>query len=103
MREPLLEAFVPTAVLLGHAAGSDYCAERLSCDILEAGGCCSSWAAPYQRASNSRRAAKDYQAIFYKSPLADEAKPAALRKSQVMHALGKEYTYPGVEMQGAAR
>src|SRR5205807_7581141 len=53
----------------------------------------------YQAGHQLARAAKDYQTVFYKYPLADEAKPAGSALSQGMHALGKEYVYPSVEMQ----
>ena len=98
MREPLLEAFAPTAVMLGHAqeaidALNDYAATTAKPGLLLERG------RAYQAAHQLPRAAKDYQTIFYKFPLADEAKPAGSALSQVMHALGKEYPYPGVEMQ----
>jgi len=98
MREPLLEALAPTAVLLGHAqdaidALNAYPATSSKQGLLLERG------RAYQAAHQLARAAKDYQAIFYKSPLADEAKPAGSALSQVMHALGREYPYPGVEMQ----
>src|SRR6266851_322222 len=98
MREPLLEAFAPTAVLLGHA--------QEAIDTLNAYPATSSKstllyerAHAYQAAHQLSRAAKDYQTVFYKFPLADEAKPAGSALSQLMHALGKEYPYRGVEMQ----
>jgi soluble lytic murein transglycosylase len=98
MREPLLEAFAPTAVLLGH---SQEAIDAL--DAYPATGSKSTLlferAHAYQAAHQLARAAKDYQTVFYKYPLADEAKPAGSALSQVMHALGKEYVYPGVEMQ----
>ena len=98
MREPLLEAFAPTAVLLGHAQ------EAIDAlDAYPATGSKSTLlferAHAYQAAHQLARAAKDYQTVFYKYPLADEAKPAGSALSQVMHGLGKEYVYPGVEMQ----
>jgi soluble lytic murein transglycosylase len=98
IREQVLEAFGPTAVQLGHA--------QEAIDALE--GYSSTGSKPtllfdrahaYQAAHQLARAAKDYQTVFYKYPLADEAKPASSALSQVMHALGKEYVYPGVEMQ----
>jgi len=98
MREQVLEAFAPTAVQLGHA---DEAVDALNAYspttskpalLLER-------ARAYQAARQLPRAAKDYQTIFYKSPLADEAKPAGSALSQLTHALGKEYPYPGVEMQ----
>src|SRR5260370_34563998 len=98
MREQVLEAFAPTAVQLGHT--------QEAIDALEA----YSGTTPkptllfdrghaYQTAHQLARAAKDYQAVFYKYPLADEAKPAGSVLSQLVHALGKECPYPGVEMQ----
>ncbi len=98
MREPLLDAFAPTAVQLGHA--------QEAIDALDAYSGTASKptllyerAHAYQAAHQLPRAAKDYQTVFYKFPLADEAKPAASALSQLMHALGKEYAYPGVELQ----
>jgi soluble lytic murein transglycosylase len=98
MREPLLEAIAPVAVLLGHP--------QEAIDALNAYAGTTSKpslllerARAYQSAHQLPRAAKDYQTIFYKSPLADEAKPAGAALTQLMHALGKEYSYPGVEMQ----
>src|SRR5262249_889084 len=45
------------------------------------------------------RAAKDYQTLFYKYPLSDEAKPAGAALPGLQKNLGREYPYPGVEMQ----
>ena len=53
----------------------------------------------YKIVRQTARAAKDYQTLFYKYPLADEAKPAGAALPQLMKQLGKEYPYPGVEMQ----
>jgi len=98
MREPFLEAFAPTAVLLGHA--------QEAIEALDAYSATSSKstllyerAHAYQGAHQLARAAKDYQTVFYKYPLSDESKPAGSALSQMMHALGKEYVYPGVELQ----
>jgi soluble lytic murein transglycosylase len=98
MREQLLEAFAPTAVQLGHS--------QEAIDALDAYSATASKptllyerAHAYQAAHQLPRAVKDYQTIFYKFPLADEAKPAGSALSQIMHALGKEYAYPGVELQ----
>ncbi len=98
MREQLLEAFAPTAVQLGHS--------QEAIDALDAYSATTSKptllyerAHAYQSAHQLLRAAKDYQTVFYKFPLADEAKPAGSALSQLMHALGKEYVYPGVELQ----
>ena len=98
MREQVLESFAPPAVQLGHA--------QEAIEVLEAYPGTSSKptlllerARAYQAAHQLARAAKDYQTIFYKFPLADEAKPAGSALSQLTHALGKEYPYPGVELQ----
>jgi soluble lytic murein transglycosylase len=98
MREPLLELFAPTAVQLGHPqeaidALNAYPATSSKSNLLLERG------RAYQSAHQLPRAAKDYQTIFYKFPMSDEAKPAGSALTQVMHALGKEYTYPGVELQ----
>jgi soluble lytic murein transglycosylase len=98
LREQLLQSFAPTAVQTGHA--------QEAIDALNAYAATSSRpellierARAYQAAHQLPRAAKDYQTIFYKFPLADEAKPAGAALTPIMHALGKEYSYPGVEMQ----
>src|SRR6184192_2717036 len=98
IREQVLEAFGPTAVQLGHP--------QEAIEELEAYSAATSKptlffdrAHAYQAAHQLARAAKDYQTVFYKYPLADEAKPAGSALSQGMHALGKEYVYPSVEMQ----
>jgi soluble lytic murein transglycosylase len=98
MREQLLEAFAPVAVQLRHTeeaidALNAYSATTSKPTLLLERG------RAYQAAHQLARAAKDYQIIFYKFPLADEAKPAGAALSQLTHALGKEYPYPGVEMQ----
>ena len=53
----------------------------------------------YKLARQTARAAKDYQTIFYKFPLSDEAKVAAGALPQLIRSLSKEYPYPGVELQ----
>src|SRR5207244_12721931 len=98
MREQLLEAFAPTAVQVGHAQEAIDALDAYSGTISKP-TLLYERAHAYQTAHQLARAAKDYQAVFYKYPLADEAKPAGSALSQVMHALGKEYAYPGVEMQ----
>ncbi|HEY6944965.1 MAG TPA: transglycosylase SLT domain-containing protein [Candidatus Acidoferrum sp.] len=98
LHEQLLQSLAPTAVQLGHP--------QEAIDALNAYAATSSRpellierARAYQAAHQLPRAAKDFQTIFYKYPLADEAKPAGAALTPLMHALGKEYSYPGVEMQ----
>ena len=98
MREQLLEAFAPTAVQVGHAQEAIDALDAYSGTISKP-TLLYERAHAYQTAHQLARAAKDYQAVFYKYPLADEAKPAGSALSQLMHALGKEYVYPGVELQ----
>ena len=97
-RESLLEALAEVAVTMGHPQEAIDALEGYSGTtsksnlLLERGHA-------YQAAHQLARAAKDYQTIFYKMPLTDEAKPAGTSMTQMMRALGKEYTYPGVELQ----
>ena len=53
----------------------------------------------YEAAHQLTRAAKDYQTIFYKGSQTDEAKPAGASLQKIARAMGKEYPYPGVELQ----
>ena len=98
MREQILEAFAPTAVESGHA--------QEAIDALSAYSVTTSKPAlllerarAYQTAHQFPKAAKDYQTLFYKFPLTDEAKAAGSVLPKISKALGKEYSYPGVEMQ----
>jgi soluble lytic murein transglycosylase len=98
LREQFLQAFAPAAVQTGHAqeaidALNGYTPTSSKPELLI------ERARAYQATHQLPRAAKDYQTIFYKFPLADEAKPASAAMTPIMHALAKEYTYPGVEMQ----
>ena len=98
LREQFLEAFAPTAVQLGHAqeaidALNAYSATPSNSTLLL------ERARAFQAAHQLARAAKDFQSVFYKLPLSDESKPAGLVLTKLTHALGKEYPYPGVEMQ----
>jgi soluble lytic murein transglycosylase len=98
LREQFLEAFAPVAVETGHAQAAIDALDAYSPTpnkpalLLER-------AQAYKAARQFARAAKDYQALFYKNPLSDEAKAAASSLSQVKSALGSEYPYPGVDLQ----
>jgi soluble lytic murein transglycosylase len=98
MKEQFLESYAPTAVELGHAQDA--------IDALSAYPAISAKPAlllerahAYQVAHQLARAAKDYQTLYFKFPLTDEAKPAGIALTQINHAMGTEYPYPGVEMQ----
>jgi len=98
MKEQLLESLAPLATELGHSddaidALNSYMAtdSRPPMLLLRAQA--------YQASHQLGRAAKDYQAIFYKYSQADEAKPAGSALQKILHEMGKEYPYPGVELQ----
>jgi soluble lytic murein transglycosylase len=98
MKEQLLESLAPLATELGRpqdaldALNSYPATGSRSTLLLER-------AQAYQASHQLVRAAKDYQAIFYKSSQSDEAKPAAAALQKIMREMGKEYPYPGVELQ----
>ena len=98
MKEQLLESLAPLATELGRpqdaldALNTYPATGSRSTLLLER-------AQAYQASHQLARAAKDYQAIFYKSSQSDEAKPAAAALQKIMREMGKEYPYPGVELQ----
>jgi len=98
MREQFLEAFAPTAVLLGHAQEAIAALDAYS-GTSSKSTLLFERAHAYEATHQLPRAAKDYQTVFYKYPLADEAPQAGSALTRLMHALGKEYVYPGVELQ----
>ena len=98
MREQFLEAYAPTARDTGHAQEA---IEALNAYpptntrpvlLLER-------AQAYKMAHQLPRAAKDYQTLYYKYPLSDEAKAAATSLPQIARELGREYSSPSPEMQ----
>jgi len=98
MKEQLLDALATVAIEVGKP--------QLAVEALEAYAPTSSKtpllldrAQAYRAARQTARATKDYQTIFYKYPLSDESKVAATALPQLTKALGKEYPYPGVELQ----
>lgn len=98
LKEQLLESLGPLAIETGHP--------QIAVDALEGyPGTVSKTplllirAQAYRATRQFSRAAKDYQTLFYKFPLSDEAKIAGSALPQMMKALGKEYPYPGVELQ----
>ncbi len=98
MREQFLEAFAPTARDTGHAkdaieALNAYAATNTKPALLL------ERAQSYNSARQLSRAAKDYQALYYKYPLSDESKAAASALPQIARQLGSEYASPSVEMQ----
>jgi soluble lytic murein transglycosylase len=98
MKEQLLESFGPLAIELGQPqaaidALNSYSATtgRPALLLLRAQA--------YYALHQLDRAGKDYQAIFYKHSQSDEAKAADGALKKILHEMGKEYPYPGVELQ----
>jgi len=98
IKEQFLESYAPTAVELGHAQDAIEALNAYPSTsakpalLLERAHAC-------QLAHQLPRAAKDYQTLYFKFPLADEAKPAGSALTQISHAMRTEYPYPGVELQ----
>ena len=53
----------------------------------------------YKNLHQFAQAAKDYQTLYYKYPLTDEAKAASTSLAAIAKPLGKEYPFPGPELQ----
>jgi soluble lytic murein transglycosylase len=98
IREQILDVLVPAAIEAGKP--------QLAVEAIEAYPPTSTKppllllrAEAYKSARQTARAAKDYQILFYKYPLSDEAKAAGTVLPSLIKSLGKEYPYPGVELQ----
>jgi soluble lytic murein transglycosylase len=98
MKEQLLESLAPLAVELGQPQAALDALNSYSATtgrptlLLER-------AQAYQALHQLGRAAKDYQAIYYRHSQTDEAKAADAALKKILHEMGKEYPYPGVELQ----
>src|SRR5262249_15476422 len=97
-KEQVLEAFAPLAVEMGKAPAAIDALNSYSPTnskpplLLER-------AHAYQSAGQGPKAVKDYQAIFYKFPLSDEAKPAGSALTALQKQLRSEFPYGTAEMQ----
>ena len=98
IKEQVLDAFAPVAIELGHA--------QTAVDALNAYSATNSKPAllldrahAYQSAGQPAKAVKDYQAIFYKYPLTDEAKAAGSALPGMQKLLRSEFPYGTGEMQ----
>ena len=98
IKEQFLEAYAPLADELGkpqealaalNAYGATGSRPALLLERAQA----------YQAMHQYARAAKDYQTLFYGFPLSDEAKAAGSALTAIAKILGKEYSYPGVELE----
>jgi soluble lytic murein transglycosylase len=98
IKEQLLEAYAPTAVSTGHPqdaldALASYPATGSKPSLLLAR------ARANESAHRFVAAAKDYQALYYKYPLADEAKDAAVALPRLNKQLHNEFPYATAELQ----
>ncbi len=98
IREQILEAYVPTAVSIGHPQDA--------LDALAAyppAGSRPTLLLARARAEESSHkfvpAAKDYQALYYKYPLADESKDAGIALPRLNRQLHSEFPYATGELQ----
>jgi soluble lytic murein transglycosylase len=98
IKEQLVDALTATAIEAGHPS-----------DAVEALNSYSGTASKpallldrahaYQAARQTVRAVKDYQTLFYKYPLSDEAKAAGPALSALQKSLRSEFPYATAEMQ----
>jgi peptidoglycan lytic transglycosylase len=98
IKEQVLEGFVPAAIASGHAQeGLD------ALDTYPATGSNPALLLVRARAYEATRkpvlAVRDYQAIYYKHPLADEAKDAGDALPRLNKQLHSEFPYAGAELQ----
>lgn len=98
MKEQVVEALAITAVELGKPqeaidALDSYSATATKTNLLLAR------AHARQVARQLAKAAADYQTLYYKFPLSDEAKPAGSALPGISRQLGKEYVHPTPDLQ----
>jgi soluble lytic murein transglycosylase len=98
IKEIVLQAYVPTTVEIGHAQDG--------LDALAAYPAATSKPAlllvrarAYESVRKFVPAVKDYQALYYKFPLADEAKDAGVSLTRLSKQLHNEFPYAGAELQ----
>jgi tetratricopeptide (TPR) repeat protein len=98
IKEQVLDALAVTAVETGHAqdaidALTAYSGTATKPALLL------DRAHAYQIAGQTVRAAKDYQVVYYKYPLSDEAKAAGIALTPLQKILRSEFPYATAEMQ----
>jgi soluble lytic murein transglycosylase len=98
MKEQLLEAFVPLAIELGKPQEAVDALNSYSISGSKS-GLLLLRAQAREAAHQLAEAAKDYQVIFYKYSQSDEAQAAEPALKKILREMGKEYPYPGVELQ----
>ena len=98
MKEQLLESLAPLAVELGKPQEAIDALNSYS-PTGSKSGLLLLRAQAYYAAHQLPKAAHDYQVIFYKYSQSDEAAPAETALKKILREMGKEYPYPGVELQ----
>jgi soluble lytic murein transglycosylase len=98
MQEQLLEAFVPLAIELGKPQEAIDALNSYSISGSKS-GLLLLRAQAREAAHQLAEAAKDYQVIFYRYSQSDEAQAAEPALKKILREMGKEYPYPGVELQ----
>ncbi len=98
IKEQVLEAYVPTTVDIGRpqegleALAAYPAASSKPALILDR-------ARAHESARKLSDAVKDYQTLYYKFPLSDESKDAALALPRLNKQLGKEFPYAAADLQ----
>ena len=98
IREQVVDALAITATATGHAQDAIEALDSYSGTATKP-ALLLDRAHAYQAAGQTVRAAKDYQAIYYKYPLSDEAKAAASAIPVLQKTLRNEFPYATAEMQ----
>ncbi len=98
MKEQFLEAYAPSAMEAGKPQAAIEALDAYSGTTAKP-ALLLLRAQAYKQARQFGRAAKDYQALYYKNPLSDEGKTAASGLQQVKAAMGGEYPEPGWDLQ----
>lgn len=98
IREQFLEAYAPSAMEAGKPQAAIEALEAYSGTTAKP-ALLLLRAQAYKAARQFGRAAKDYQLLYYKNPLSDEGKTAAIGLQQVKAAMGSEYPAPSWDLQ----
>ena len=97
-KETVLESFAPTAREMGRSQAAIDALNSYPA-IANKPALLIERARAYQSAGQGVRAVKDYQAVFYKFPLADEAKTAGSALPALQKQLRSEFPYATAELQ----
>jgi soluble lytic murein transglycosylase len=97
-KEQILEAYAPTAAEIGHPGDAIDALDGYPATVTKP------WllivrARAYESQRKLVNAAKDYQLLYYKFPLSDEAKEAGAALSRLTRQLRNEFPYATAELQ----